>query len=757
MTRAQKHLRLCAYLVALVGYFSVTLTEHFSLVWSVAAIAVVVAAWFYEGPKRRHDSYKRIWLALCTCAILFAPIDVVLTGSLLIPAVRLTMVAQAYLLFNRKTQRSYRHIFLVSFGQLLAATNLTTDLIFAVMVTAFCAVSAYGILLVYLLRMPESEEDNAPAEQIDQEAPKGLLLASLVLALLTVPPTIAFFYGMPRLRYAVIARANLGQTLEQIQRARELIGFTKTVQLGTFGRVQEDQTLALRVELPNVNGPIAEPIKWRGGSLNIYDGSAWSSSRDFFTYYNGRQWKTSGKNSGAIFPRKDDLFILDEDYADYGEVEKLEAEPELLKQVYYLEVPYSDTVFTTGRLAAVQGPFASYGLGRDFNGSLFIFNRQALPELITYTVYSRIEQPPETLLRQVTQQMFEDLINNEGYGDYVRTHFLQVPPKLNPQIRELAMQVTDKAETPLDKIQAIQSYLENNYQYSLDLAAPVTDDPLYDFLFITKAGHCEYYATAMTIMVRMVGVPARLAKGFQKGQWNSDGNFYEVRQRDAHAWVEVYFPDYGWIPFDPSPRAGADQYFEAQRSPLARWISKKTLLMQLQWRRYVVGYNESSRSKLFGEIKKLFVNGPIAVIRLIRTLFLSASRLVVSWGTTALLVIALLAGAVYALRSKLKLPRIPWFARRPARHPASMLYARMLQALQKRKITKPDFLTPLEFLRSPVVASHHLYGDIETVTCIYYRVRYGGETLTEKDAAIINDIIRRLKRSNGHIYTHTAE
>jgi transglutaminase-like putative cysteine protease len=756
--QAQKHLRICAYLIALIGYLSVTLTEYFSAIWPPVGIAAITAAWFYEGPTRRRDSYKRIWLALGACAILFFPFDIVLTSSLLVPAVRLTLIAQAYFLFNRKTQGGYRRIFLVSFAQLLAATNLTTDLIFAVLLTAFCAVSAYGILLVYLIRTPESEEDVAPLNESDQKAPQGLLLASIVLALITVPPTLVFFYGMPRLQYAVVARGNLSQTLEQIQRARELIGFTKTVELGTFGRIQEDQTLALRVELPAVGGPLNKPLKWRGGSLNIYDGAAWSSSRDFFTHYNGRKWETSSKNSGILFPRKDNLFILDEDYAEYSKVEELDADPKLLKQVYYLEIPYSDTIFTTGYSAAIQGPFTSYGLGRDFNGSLFTYNRQALPELISYTVYSRVDEPTEEVLRKVPQETFDDLINNEGYGDYVRTNFIQVPTSLNPRVKELAMEITGNAKTPLDKVLAIETFLENNYRYSLDLKAPVTDDPLSDFLFTTRTGHCEYFATAMTIMVRVLNMPARLAKGFQTGQWNEDGGFYEVRQRDAHAWVEVYFPDYGWITFDPSPRSAADEYFEAQRSAFARWVSKKTLFMRLQWRRYVVGYNETSRSKLFEEIKKLFFNGPALAVGFAGRLLLAASRLIVSWGAAGIFIVALLTGAAYALRNKLNLPHIPWLARRArARKPGAVFYERMLRVLRKRKISKPAFLTPLEFLKSPAVAEHPMYGDIETVTSLYYRVRFGGENLGEQEATTINDIIRKLRRSNGHIHTQPAE
>src|SRR5690606_9450891 len=117
------------------------------------------------------------------------------------------------------------------------------------------------------------------------------------------------------------------------------------------------------------------------------------------------------------------------------------------------------------------------------------------------------------------------------------------------------------AETRLAKVEAVQAYLLKHYSYTLD--QPLSDrvrsgaiDPVEGFLFDTKAGHCEYFATAMALLLREVGVPTRSVNGFYGAHYNNLGDFYAVRQADAHSWVEIYFDQLGWVTFDPTPPAG---------------------------------------------------------------------------------------------------------------------------------------------------------------------------------------------------------
>ena len=124
------------------------------------------------------------------------------------------------------------------------------------------------------------------------------------------------------------------------------------------------------------------------------------------------------------------------------------------------------------------------------------------------------------------------------------------------QIHDLAAQVVIKAgaNNPYDKATAIQDYLRENYAYSLTTPTrPVAMDPLYFFLFRSKKGYCEYFASAMGDMLRSLGIPTRLVNGFGPGAYDATINSFVVRGQDAHTWVEAYFPGYGWIPFEPTP------------------------------------------------------------------------------------------------------------------------------------------------------------------------------------------------------------
>src|SRR5581483_6937368 len=134
----------------------------------------------------------------------------------------------------------------------------------------------------------------------------------------------------------------------------------------------------------------------------------------------------------------------------------------------------------------------------------------------------------------------------------IRLIYLRLP-RQDRRITDLARQITALATNSYDRAVAIQDYLCHNFGYTLDPLAIDVSDPIGSFLFKSRRGYCEYFAAAMTVMLRSLNIPARLVNGFQTGTYNRVGKDFVVRARDAHSWVEVYFPQYGWIPFDPTP------------------------------------------------------------------------------------------------------------------------------------------------------------------------------------------------------------
>jgi hypothetical protein len=150
------------------------------------------------------------------------------------------------------------------------------------------------------------------------------------------------------------------------------------------------------------------------------------------------------------------------------------------------------------------------------------------------------------------------------YPQWVTNMYLQLPENYSPRIKALAEELTAEAETPYDKTIAITRYLRENIEYAPTIpSAPDNADPLEWILFEYKKGYCVYYATSEIVMLRSIGIPARMAVGFAQGAGSSQGginqeiedvviNSYTVRKNNAHAWPEVYFPGIGWVEFEPT-------------------------------------------------------------------------------------------------------------------------------------------------------------------------------------------------------------
>jgi transglutaminase-like putative cysteine protease len=162
----------------------------------------------------------------------------------------------------------------------------------------------------------------------------------------------------------------------------------------------------------------------------------------------------------------------------------------------------------------------------------------------SYEVRSMIVTPTIQELRKAGTQ----------YPTWVSERYLDVPQKLEPQLRELAERITEPYTNPFDKAQAITSYLRNTikYQTTIEQPPPSGKDPLLWVLFDYQKGFCMYSASAEVLMLRTLGIPARMAVGFVEGTYDEERNLYTVARMDAHAWPEVYFPEIGWVEFEPT-------------------------------------------------------------------------------------------------------------------------------------------------------------------------------------------------------------
>ena len=207
-------------------------------------------------------------------------------------------------------------------------------------------------------------------------------------------------------------------------------------------------------------------------------------------------------------------------------------------------VPHSNILFAANEPQKVDVPYQFYtGADKTYSTSLHALNRSQAAG--TYTVTSLVSTADKQTLRKVTAT----------YTDYIKGKYLQLPSTVPPRVRALAHSLLDNIPNAYDKAEALETFLRSPpYSYSPQVKpTPPGKDPIEYFLFDLRQDFCEYFASAMVVMLREAGVPARLVEGFTTGTYDSASNAYVVKEQDAHAWVEVYFPQYGWIEFEPTP------------------------------------------------------------------------------------------------------------------------------------------------------------------------------------------------------------
>jgi transglutaminase-like putative cysteine protease len=291
--------------------------------------------------------------------------------------------------------------------------------------------------------------------------------------------------------------------------------FGNTLSLGSGSPLSED--VIFSVEAPQLEEKVPR-YYWRG---YVYD------------LYQNHTWYAAGGNSEEFSPSNAALSIPDASQritADF---------------TFKTQVPQS-LLYTATQPVWVSRPGRVQVVTTE-SGEQDLMAWAAQPKLQPGDQY----QVTASLLNPSIQQLQEA---GTDYPQWVKDLYLQLPDDFSPRISKLAAQVTQGKETPYDKATAVTNYLRQNIKYAnpLPKLPPVGADPVEWVLFDLKQGFCNYYAAAEVLMLRSVGVPARMAVGFAQGAFDEEANVYIVRDLNAHAWPEVYFPSIGWIEFEPT-------------------------------------------------------------------------------------------------------------------------------------------------------------------------------------------------------------
>ena len=350
---------------------------------------------------------------------------------------------------------------------------------------------------------------------------EGLVFAIVVVALAWMMPAVSF-QGKKIDDLIQPLRQPWHDVQDTWQRMFTSLNYRPSGYVSTYGK---SLTLGGPVSLtdqPVFDASVSRRTYWRGATFDTYTGQQWlNTDQQVVSFAEGEpfrepRYELTNVITATIRTLQDGQNVL------FGPPQP---------SVTTLPVNASVTTLATNTNAA-DPPLAVSLLRSQTN-----LNKGSI-----YDVASYVTEAPPSLLRQ----------DNTNYPDWVIQHYLQVPDELPARVRRMALRVTASASNPYDKASALETYLRG-FTYNTQIPAPPEGmDGVDYFLFDIKQGYCDYYASAMTIMLRSVGIPARFVAGYASGEYDEQTNTYVVREDNAHAWVEVFFPSYGWIQFEPT-------------------------------------------------------------------------------------------------------------------------------------------------------------------------------------------------------------
>ncbi len=686
----ERYFNLALYMLVLSGFGALASTGGLDLA-AVVGVGLALALRGYQLLTRREFVIPERWTTLLTLIyvlVYFADYFFV-SRSFLAASVHLVLFLIVVRLFSLQRTRDHYMLAALSFLMVLAAAVLTVGSMFLLSFAGFLLVAVITFVLMEMRHSVASEQAHAQDPRVagpSRRMAYGLLAIAPALMLMILGGSFLIFFLLPRVSSRYLSAYTSTSDVST--------GFTDRVQLGRIGQIQQSSAVVMHIEIHNdLQG--GYDLKWRGIALSNFDGRVWTNS------YEQTQVRPAGDGSYRLAPLVDPRRAL-------------AVASRSIRYRVLMEPIGTNVFFLAERPQSLTGNFRRVSM--DAGGAVY--------DLDTEHPINRYEA--ESQLAEIDSDELRLAANTAPGG---MDKYLKLPP-LDIRISKMAEEITAAAPSNYDKAVAVEQYLSTHFGYTLELPFSPPRDPLANFLFERKHGHCEYFASSMAVMLRSLGIPSRIVTGFRGGEFNDLTGQYVVRASDAHSWVEVYFPGSGWISFDPTP---------AGSLPTRTGWSRMQLYADAAasfWREWIINYDVSHQRTLgkdavyssryfFDEARRWLGRQHRALLRSARRAHDHFSNFPVRWlgGFIAFTAVAITLLNLRRLIGGLRNRSLRAHPERAPRESAALWYDRMVGRMARLGWRKSPSQTPLDFVAAIQEAA--LQKKVARFTRAYESARFG--------------------------------
>ncbi len=638
---------------------------------ALAALALTLA-FVWQPDSGISLRLERFWLPFAGVLLLRAVYVFLIGDDVVVPVVDLLLLLLCAEALRSLDAPNDARLYVLTFALILAATAYRPGVLFALTFVTYVVLANVALVVGHLRR--KVERHGVREELVGRRFLAGMAGLSGVALMMSALVFLAF----PRFSRGWASR---GEVL-----ATSIAGFADQVSIGEHGsRIYPNPQIVLRVEFPDGTPEDLFSLHWRGRSYDRFDGVRWSRSNRLLPSIGPKRWYEAwgeGRVRQQIYGAPLDVPVL---FALHPLLEARSDNPRI--------EPLFDNA----------GDHIYWGSGAP-----------------SYEALSVADRPAPAALREA----------GSGFSP-ARRYYTQLPP-LPRRVSDLADSLTQGLDNNYDKVTAINDFLRTEFDYTLELPRSVQEATLDYFLFERGEGHCEYFSTAMVVLLRSLGVHAREVNGFLGGQWNDFGQYLAVTQNEAHSWVEVWFPGYGWVQFDPTPEGAGGS------AAVTSWLWPGHFLfdgLQHRWNKWVLDYNLDSQSGLYRRLSELF--GGQSRASQISSDQAPGTRVGVDWMTLIVVVMAL-STLVLLMRSRRHAPEVG-------------LYLRFRESCSRAGFRADAGVAPLLLLDELARVRHPAHTRARRLVDYYLRSRFGGQELDtlqrQEMRSDLSNVRRALRRT----------